>query len=261
MGSFTGTARRLLELAVKNSGRTSSVQLPAAFARNRHPGEQAPQLSDLFRQGEVPLKLYLTLLMLTRKAPHQLHRIVADHYWAVLLGYEELNEADPIPGAGTRRIRRGMDRLRKNTLLTRERVPGRGFEITVVHPPGPLAAPYITIPIQLWSKGWLNVMSARALFVYLCLRLVLAGRPDEQGAHISSWDRKCFAISDDTWQRGLKELVALQLVRTETGRVATDIWSTDLHARKMYYLNNTYLREHDSPEEPVEVSTPAKKDL
>ncbi|MET9030966.1 hypothetical protein ABZW96_35980 [Nocardia sp. NPDC004168] len=261
MGSFTGTTRRLLEQAVKKSGRTSTVQLPAAFARNRHPGEQAPQLSDLFRRGEVPLKLYLTLLMLTRKAPHELHRVVADHYWAVLLGYEELNEADPIPDAGTRRIRRGMDTLEKKALLTRERIPGRGFKITVVHPLGSLTAPYITIPIQFWSRGWINVMSARAVFVYLCLRLVLAGRPDEQGAHVSSWDRKCFAISDDTWQRGLKELVALQLVRTETGRVAADIWSTDLHARKVYYLNNTYLREHESPEDSVDVTTPNNKDL
>ena len=65
------------------------------------------------------------------------------------------------------------------------------------HPPQPAHAPWITIPAELWSKGWINVMSARAVLVYLFL--VLAGRREEEGAHTPQWDRERFAIKEDTW--------------------------------------------------------------
>ncbi|WP_237771090.1 helix-turn-helix domain-containing protein [Kribbella sp. ALI-6-A] len=35
-------------------------------------------------------------------------------------------------------------------------------------------------------------------------------------------DRERFAIKDDTWQRGIKELEALGLVRSEMGDVVVD---------------------------------------
>jgi hypothetical protein len=253
-GSVTVTAKRLLEEAVKKSGRRSSVQLPEEFARIQKPGETSTYLSELYSQGEVPMKLYLTLVMLTRTPPHELFRVVPDHYWAELLGYEELNEADPIPGSGTRRIKRAMATLEKmggDGWIERTRVRGRGWKITVIHPAEPKQAPWIGIPIELWSRGWINVMSARALFVYLCLELVLAGKDDDQGAHISAWDRERFAIKDDTWQRGVKELEALKLVQTDMKRVAVDRWSTDLRERKVYYLNKTYLKGNESPLQPV----------
>jgi hypothetical protein len=255
-GSVTVTAKKLLEAAVKKSGRKSSVQLPEEFARIRKPGEKSTGLSELFALGEVPMKVYLTLVMLTRKPPHELFRELPDHYWAELLGYEELNDADPIPGKGTRRIKRAMTSLQKagpggTGLVSRTAIPGHGAKIGVVHPPEPTRAPYLSIPLELWSRGWINVMSARALFVYLCLRLVLAGRPDNVGTQISSWDRERFAIKEDTWQRGIKELEALNLVWSEIDRVAVDRWSTDLRKRKVYYLNNSFLIANDSPLEPA----------
>jgi hypothetical protein len=214
-------------------------------------------LSSLYDQGEVPMKLYLTVVMLTRQPPHALFRPFPDHYWAELLGYEELGD-DRIPGKGTRRIKRAVAALEKMPLapsgtgwITRVPVKGHGYLITVVPPPAPLRPPYITLPIELWSRGWINVMSARALFAYMCLRLVLAGKPDSQGTHVSSWDRERLAIKDDTWQRGIKELEAIGLVRTDTARVVVDRWSTDLRERKVYFLNNTYLMGTDSPLKPV----------
>lgn len=254
-GRVTVTAKQLLEEAVKKSGRRTTVQLPEEFARVKTPGQSSTDLSRLFAKGEPAMKLYLTLVMLTRKEPHDLFRIVPDHYWAELFGYEELNEADPIPGSGTRRIKRAMGVLQSSDgegspLISRTPVAGRGAQITVTHPAEVVRAPWITIPLELWSRGWINVMSARALFAYLCLRLVLAGKPGSEGAHISSWDRSRFAIKEDTWQRAIKELEALNLVRSEVARVAVDRWSTDLKLRKVYYLNNTYLSETDSPTEP-----------
>lgn len=254
MGTVTVTAKMLLGEAVKQSGRRTSVQFPSAFARIQEPGAVSTPLMDLFHRGEVPLKLYLTLVMLTRKPPHEMFRARPDHYWAELLGYEELNDADPIPGKGTRRIKRALAALEKPgengaTWLSRTAVPGHGSLIKVVHSPSPMTAPWIGLPLELWSRGWINVMSARALLAYLCLRLILAGRDDDEGAHVSSWERERFAIKDDTWQRGVKELERLDLARSDTASVATNRWSTDLRTRKVYYLNNTYLKEHDSPQE------------
>ncbi|MGY2148824.1 hypothetical protein ACW9HM_05040 [Nocardia gipuzkoensis] len=236
------------------------MQLPEEFARIQKVGDASTPLSTLFVEGDVALKLYLTLVMLTRRSPHELFRVVPDHYWAELLGYEELNSADPITGAGTRRIKRAMKALEKggpdgHGWITRTTERGRGFRITVVHPPEPMRAPWITIPLELWSRGWINVLSARALFVYLCLRLTLAGKEDKQGAHVSTSDRSRFAIKDDTWQRGMKELEELGLAWSEITRVAPDRWSTDLRIRKVYYLNTTFLKENDSPLEPVDLKS------
>ncbi|GGL44099.1 hypothetical protein [Nocardia jinanensis] len=256
MGRVTVTAKEQLAEAVKRSGRRSTVQLPEEFARIQDPGDTSTPLSSLFLQGEVALKIYLTLVMLTAAEPHKLRRVVPDHYWAELLGYEELNPADPIAGAGTRRVRRAMKALgaggpEGKGWVTRTLDRGRGYAITVVHPDGPKRAPYITIPLEFWSRGWINVISARGLFVYLCLRLVLAGKKDHEGAHVSTTDRARFLIKDDTWQRGVRELEELGLARSETTRAAPDRWSTDLRIRKVYYLNTEFLKENDSRLEPV----------
>ncbi|MEW2507656.1 hypothetical protein AB0878_45070 [Amycolatopsis sp. NPDC047767] len=256
MGSVTVTAKKLLDEAVKRSGRRSTVQLVEGFARVQSRDDTSTGLSRLFAMGEVPLKIYLTLVMLTRKSPHVMYKIVPDHYWAELLGYEELNEADPIPGSGTRRVKRAMAALAAADAagvrwISREKIRGRGAQIEVTHPPGEHRAPWITIPLELWSHGWINVMSARALYVYLCLRLVLAGKPDDHGVHVSSWDRDRLLIKDDTWQRGIIELKELKLVRCEVARVAVDRWSTDLRKRQVYFLNNSYLKDNESPLEPL----------
>lgn len=256
MGSVTVTAKSLLEQAVKKSGRRSTVQLPEEFVRIQQASEKSTPLSTLFLQGEVALKVYLTLVLLTRKPPHELYKVVPDHYWAELLGYEELNDADPIAGAGTRRVRRAMKALEKGGpdgkgWIARTAERGRGFKIAVVHLPEPNRAPWITIPLEFWSRGWINVLSARALYVYLCVRLVLAGKPDNEGAHVSASDRKKFAVKDDTWQRGMKELETFGLARSEITRVAEDRWATDLRERKVYYLNSDYLKNNDSPLESL----------
>jgi hypothetical protein len=252
MGTVTPTAKHLLEKAVKQSGRRSTVQLPAEFARVTKAGQSSTPLSRLFSEGEVAFKVYLTLVLLTRKEPHELYRVIPDHYWAELLGYEELNPVEPVAGPGTRRVKRAMKALEKggapdgNGWITRTPERGRGFRFTVVHVPEPKQAPYITIPIELWSRGWICVMSARALYVYLCLRLVLAGRKDSEGAHVSASDRKDLLVKDDTWQRGMKELEALGLARSEITRVAEDRWTSDLRERKVYYLKSDHLKSTNS---------------
>lgn len=259
VGALTVTAKRLLAEAVKASGRKATVQIAGEYAWKQTPSQSSTDLSKLFALGEAPMKLYLTLVMLTRKPPHVLYRARPDHYWAEMLGYEELDDRRPTPGAGTRRIKRAFAVLgsagpRGASMVTRTPEPGYGARITVpIHPPQPpktLRGPYITIPIELWSRGWINVLSARALFVYLCLRLVLAGRPEAEGAHVSIWDRENFCIKDDTWERGFRDLEALGLARAKVeDEVQADRWSTDrLYKRKVYYLNRTFLETTDAPD-------------
>lgn len=252
VGTVTVTAKRLLRDAVRDSGRRSTVQMPEKFARITKSCQTSTQLSRLFVRGEVVLKLYLTLLLLTRKPPHELFRPVADQFWANLFGYEERTETHPYPGPGTRRVKRALATLRSEEgpdgpLLVQRVERGRGLVLRVVPPEGPLQAPYITLPLQLWSNGWINVMTGRALFVYVCLRLMFVSKSESNGLHISVWERERFAMGDDTWHRGVAELQSLGLVKSEISSVQADNWSTDLRKRKVYYLNHTYLMENDSP--------------
>lgn len=256
MGTVTVTAKQLLDKAVKRSSRRTTVQLSREFARIQDPAQTETPLSWMFARGEATLKVYLSLVLLTRRPPHDLYGMAADHFWAEMLGYEELDDADPIPGAGTKRIKRAMAALQKSgpdgesSWISRTRDPGKGYKIVVTHLPD-TRAPWITLPIELWSQGWINVMSARALFVYIILRLILAGADDAVGTHVSAADRRRHAIKDDTWQRGLKELEALGLARSEIGKSTEDRWSSELLTRKIVYLNKRYLIENASPLTPV----------
>lgn len=256
MGTVTVTAKRLLEDVVKDSGRKSTVQIPESFARIIDPTQKSTPLTRLFLQGEVALKLYLTLVLLTRKPPHELYRLKNDSYWANVLGYEERTEANPAPGSGTRRIKRAMKMLEagdadSGPLITRRVEPGRPPVLQVVPPQGDPRPPYITLPIELWSRGWINVMSARGLYVYICLRLMFASKDDSESVHLSVWERRRFAMGDDTWQRGAAELERLRLIRCEIAVAEADDWSSDRRPRKMLHLNRQYLIENDSPTHPV----------
>jgi len=259
MGLVTVTAKDLLVGAVEASKRRSSVQFPKEAVRIVDLTQEHTFFSALFSRGEAQMKLYLTLVMMTRKPPHTLFKIRPDHYFAEMLGFEELDRENPRPGPGTRRVTRAMAQLTTAGWVTRVRERGRGSTITVSHMPLPeKQGPWVTLPIELWSRGWINVMSARALFVYTCLRLVLAGKPDDQAAHLTTQDRKNMRLTDDTWQRGIHDLERLGNVRTEITRVVTDRWSSDLSLRKVCYLNNTYLLETDSPASPP-TESPSKE--
>ena len=256
MGEVTVTAKRLLGDVVNDSGRRSTVQIPESFARITEATQTSTPLSRLFLQGEAPLKLYLTLLLLTRKSPHELFRPKADPFWANLFGFEERTEARPAPGAGTRRVKRALAALERGwdpdgPRIVRTVERGRGPVLRVVHPEGAVVTPYITLPLELWSRGWINVMSARALYVYVCLRLMFVSKGATDPVYVSRWERERFAAEDDTWQRGVAELVRLGLLRKSREVVAADGWSHDRRPRNVLYFDEATMRENDSPTRPV----------
>lgn len=256
MGAVTVTAKRLLADVVRDSGRRSTVQIPETFARIGDPAETSTMLSRLFLHGEVTLKLYLTLLLLTRKPPHELFRPIADPFWANLFGFEERSESRPAPGAGTRRVKRALRALERGwepdgPLILRRVERGRGPILQVVPPPGAVVVPYITLPLELWSRGWINVMSARALYVYVCLRLMFVSKSAGDPVHVSKWERERFAMSDDTWQRGVAELERLGLIGSSTEVVAADSWSHDRRPRKVLFCDDASLTDNNSPTKPL----------
>src|SRR4051794_27629443 len=93
-----------LQRACSQSGRRSTVQIGGAFAYSDD-YRVRPYLHTLHVRGEVPLKLYLTLLMMTRTEPHDLYRDTSAQSMALLLGLETPSAA---PGPGTRRVQRAL---------------------------------------------------------------------------------------------------------------------------------------------------------
>lgn len=234
----------LLRRAATSSGRRSTVQLPGAFARTEATGVQAtPWLATLFRAGEVPLKLYLTLVMMTKTPPHKLYRDIAPSHFAEMLSYDELDELDPRPGSGTRRVQRAFKTLHVRKFLVLTKRPGHHPNVRVVHlGVGNPTPPYITLPLELWSNEWINAMSARALAVYVSLRLALAGKAQAQGVYLSPHERSRYHLSDDTWQRGTRDLIDLGLLEVRAG-IAEDRWTWE-RRRHVYFLHMDWMLEH-----------------
>ena len=247
----------LLKGAVNESKRRSTVQLVEEFARTTKTTRAGavPPLADLLRMGEVPLRLYLTLVMMTAKPEENgvarpLHRETAPSHFAEMLGYDDLADGVNPPGAGTRRVQRAMEALRDKGYIELRKEPGHYPKIAVVHPgagsdPTP---PYITIPIEIWKNGWITALSARTLATYVALRLVTIGKEQGEGQHLPPYERDRFQLSPDTWQRGTKELAAKGLLEVRPGIVETR--GLRSRHRNVYYMNFDrvrYERPTDSP--------------
>lgn len=195
-----------LEKAVDKSKRHSSVRLPQTFARDRLSKDPLPPLAELMQGGgEVRLKVMLTVLMMATKAPHS--RKVSSKDMAAML-----NLRDP-EGAGARRVNKALKDLEGLLLVRRDREPGYVPKVTVLHPGGTgkewdamkLVRPWITLPIDLWRRGWFIALSGRALAVLIIVRELTHGRTSN-GAWVDGIRKRQYGVSDDTWTRGAREL-------------------------------------------------------
>lgn len=199
-------AIELLEKAVERSKRRSSVRLPLAFARDQVNETAEPPLARLLQGGgEVRLKVLLTMLMIATKHPH-VARVPSKDLAAML------NLRDP-DGAGARRVNKALGDLAAANLIRREHRSGHVPSTTILDPGGSgeewntehlSGSTYITLPPDLWRRGWLIALSGRALAMLIILKENTGGR--EKGAWVPGIRRRQYGLSEDTWTKATKEL-------------------------------------------------------
>lgn len=197
-------ALRVMRSAVDRSRRQSTVQLPIDFVRD--PGGRPTPLKRIGADGRgqgLRLKLYLSMTMLATKEPHHLRPYPASAYATML-------DIDDSEGNGARRVNQAQRWLADVGFI--QRIPNGTHPPHMVILPLPVVADWsgrwITLPLGLWSNGWIHVMSGRALMLYIVLRELTGGR----GGTTADGRRKAeYGLSDETWARGLEDLQALKL--------------------------------------------------
>lgn len=199
-------AIELLEKAVERSKRRSSVRLPLAFVRDQVSEVARPPLARLLQGGgEVRIKVLLTILMMATRHPHETR--VPSRNLAAMLG---LHDPD---GAGARRVNKALNDLVAAQLLRRELRPGHVPSVTVLDPGGSgdewnteqlSGQTYITLPTDLWRRGWLLALSGRALAILIILRENTGGR--DKGAWVPGIRHRQYGLSEDTWTKATREL-------------------------------------------------------
>lgn len=215
MAGPSATQLDLLATLVSESGRRRTVQLAGSFAYQEG---ARPKLKELVGMGSVALKLYLTLVMATRREPHALYRGTSAARFARTLGFDD-GELDDPRSAGTRRVQRAIHALHGKSFIVRTPRPGRVDQIEVRHFPVQ-EPPYVTLPLDLWRNGWICVLSVRALAVYVCLRRHCKGNEDE-GFHVTPWvRRRAYQLAEDTWTGGLEDLELAGLLTRTKGNPA-----------------------------------------
>lgn len=230
----TQTAEKLLSKLPSKFGRRAAVQLGEAFVFGFDAGGQPvvlpggrPPLATL-AANEVALKVYLTLVLMTKKPPNELYRPRMVAELAETLAYDLLTPPDYSSGPGTRRVRRALARLHALGLIKLATNRGQ-YDVTVTHMPNAEDPPFISVPIELWSQGWILLMRSPALSVYLYLRLAGArkGRP----VAIDPMDRDRTDLSADTFTRGLKQLAELGILDQRPAVIEDRYGRRQAHAR------------------------------
>lgn len=125
--------------------------------------------------GQVRLRLYLCLVLLATKHPFLQRR-------RFNLAYAQLVDAEK--ASGPRRVREALRWLEANDLNRCGQSPV-GDTIEMLFPDGSGAEwpdrfinRFISIPLELWSNGWIVRLSARALAGYFLITELTAGRID-----------------------------------------------------------------------------------
>jgi hypothetical protein len=191
------------------------------------------------RGGSVRLRLYLSLLWFAANPPYDV--TYPARAWAQLLDLRDYENA------GARRITDAFTWLAKEGFVEVDPRPGLPSMITVLNEsgtkapysiPGAMwrtlaadAAPaerdahrYVRLPATFWTSGWIAVLSAPAIAMYLVLLAELAGDdPAKRRLWLSPREADLrYGISEDTRSTGLRELVDAGLVRVERQTVNPD---------------------------------------
>ncbi len=242
----------LLERAVEKSRRKSTVQLPIGFVREERGMGANPPLARLLRgspgrggrSGDARLKLYLTMRMRASAEPYDLKRYEPSHNYAQMLGLDSPTQA------GSRRISDALRWLASNDFIERiegDTPPYPGFKVL-----NPLVAldpsshrayrdRWVTLPLEVWTKGWIAQLSGRSLALLIVLRELTGGSADG-GATADTRRKTTYGLSPDTWTRATVELEDAGLLRTEYVYDDQDLGVIS-RRRLKYYLRSDRLND------------------
>lgn len=225
----------------------------------RHNDVDAPSaLATLLRGGRggpLRLKLYLALLWMAGKPPHDVS--YPARAWAELLDL-----SDP-SGRGERRVREALAWLEAHHFVRSEASPGRPRKVFLLREDGshrPYTVPaslkagepvrpgdrYVRLPASFWTNGWAITLSGPGLAVLLALLVITQGGDKPKAWVAPSRRRQMFDLSEDTWTRGVSELRDLELLdvaRVSVGRDKDFDWR---RLRNAYTLNLVRLDQQPS---------------
>jgi hypothetical protein len=244
--------------AARRHAGADSAAIRYRFIARPDAADSSPPLARILRGGGgrgggTRLKLYLSLLWLARN--RNLERPVFSYpaqQLAALLGL-------PHPGnAGARRVQEALRWLEQENFVALDRRPG---DVTRVHllddagtglpyqPPGSLAtrAPrrsqkereqhfYVQLDARLWTMGWISVLSGAAITMYLACLYEQRGQPDEPVWISPRMGRERYDLSDETKNKGLRELTDQGLLDLARRPVPAASFDERFRARNVYML-------------------------
>jgi hypothetical protein len=214
-------ARKVAQLRVGFTSRAATTAPMPPLARMLRGG----------RGGQVRLKLLMTFLWFQTDSTQAVPLAYPAQLWAQLLGLD-----DPA-GAGTRRINEAQKWLEAHGFISIEAQPGHAHRITVLNetgdrsaytPPGyaanrlrdtPQAAAhlYVQIPAEMWTNGYMSILSGAGLALYLILLDQYGpGKIADEPRHVwfsPKLFKERYGLSDDTRSKGVHELRDLGLIR------------------------------------------------
>lgn len=201
------------------------------------------------RGGATRLKLYLSFLWLARGRDKPVFGYPAQQL-AALLGL-------PTPDvAGARRIQDALKWLHDQRFVALDRRPG---EVTRVHllddagsgtpyrDPGTLTTRqpkrpqlarephfYVRLDRELWTEGWIAELSGAGIAMYLAALREQRGRDSEPIWISPRIGREQYDLSDETRNKGLRELVDHGLLELERQAVPQTSFDERYRARNVY---------------------------
>jgi hypothetical protein len=158
---------------------------------------------------------------------------------------------------GGRRVSKAFGDLEKNGLVRRDRKPGYVPSTLVLDLSGAgsdwsdrnLPTGYITLPPDLWRRGWIVALSGRALAILIVLRELTNGRKTAKGTYVDPIRKRQYGFSDDTWTKATKELREAGLLDIE---VSVSSFRGEPRRRNLYTLHIDRIKEFDPGDVPEE---------
>lgn len=248
--------------AQHRAGGARSAAIRYRFIARTEPESPPPPLARLLRGGggrggAARLKLYLSLLWLSRNEDKPVYRYPA-HQWARLLG------ADQPDKSGARQVQEAFRWLDQESFVEVRRRQGAPSDVHLLsdagtgrayQAPGPAmkhlskgereAHLYVQLSAGFWTNGWIKELSGAAVAMYLVLL------HEQRGENKAVWlspriGQERYDLSDETRRKGLNELVDRALASVRRRPLHQGLFEDHIRSRNVYLLDP----QHMANEEP-----------